>query len=306
MKKKLSRLCLLLSLLASSSVYAQALFCTTSTSTPRVCNDAENAAFERDGVRPSRRQCSDNAKSSVRLNVDIGAKTAALDKDSLSACEQMQFDDASFNAVYSNTCRLYKSKIYAPELTAFVSKTDAPRRSEINVDWRREKKSDFTSTPQWMIPPGESLVSTLIKFEKFGAPRQDKAVGKVEVYQLKFTGEKEPDHVLAMEYLEDKSVLLNSAGGVCFAAADENHAKNLEAQAEKAAKQEAAKEAKEKALQEKFADAPSCDDVIKKQPKNKQMITFSNIASGNPPEPCKKCGGMPGSACQILIPAKMR
>ena len=306
MKKKLSRLCLLLSLLATSSVYAQALFCTTNTSTPRACNDAENAAFERDGVRPSRRQCSDNAKSSVRLNVDIGAKTAALDKDSLSACEQMQFDDASFNAVYSNTCRLYKSKIYAPELAAFVSKTDAPRRSEINVDWRREKKSDFTSTPQWMIPPGESLVSTLIKFEKFGTARQDKSVGKVEVYQLKFTGEKEPDHVLAMEYLEDKSVRLNSAAGVCFAAADENHAKNLEAQAEKAAKQEAAKEAKEKALQEKFADAPSCDDVIKKQPKNKQMITFSNIASGNPPEPCKKCGGTPGSTCQVLIPAKMR
>jgi hypothetical protein len=280
--------------------------CTTATSTPRACNDAENAAFDRDGVRPSRRQCSDTAKSSVRLNIDISGKTATLAKDSVGSCEQMQFDDASFNAVYSNTCRLYKSKIYAPELTAFVSKTDAPRRSEINVDWRREKKSDFTSTPQWMIPPGESLVSTLIKFEKFGAPRQDKSVGKVEIYQLKFTGEKEPDHVLAMEYLEDKSVLLNSTGGVCFAAADENHAKNLEAQAEKAAKQEAAKEAKEKALQEKFAEAPSCDDVIKKQPKNKQMMAISNIAAGNPPEPCKKCGGRPGSGCEILIPAKMR
>jgi hypothetical protein len=109
-----------------------------------------------------------------------------------------------------------------------------------------------------------------------------------------------------MEYLEDKSVLLNSAGGVCFAAADENHAKNLEAQAEKAAKQEAANEAKEKALQEKFAEAPSCDDVIKKQPKNKQMMAISNIAAGNPPEPCKKCGGMPGSSCKVLIPVKMR
>ena len=306
MKRKLTGLCLLLTLLASSGVHSQALFCTTVTSTPRACSDAEIAAFDRDKVESSRRQCSDTAKSSVRLNIDNGTKTATLGKDSLSSCEQMQFDDASFNAVYSNTCRLYRSKIYAPELTAFVSKTDAPRRREINVDWRREKKSDFTSTPQWMIPPGESVVSTLIKFEKFGTLRRDKAVGMVDFYQLQFTGEIEPDHIMMMEYLKDTSVLLNSTAGTCFAAADENHAKNLEAQAEKDAKQEAAKKAKENALQEKFANAPSCDEVISKQPSNKQMMAISNIAQGNPPEPCKQCNVMYGSGCKVLIPAKMR
>ena len=307
MIKKMTRLIYLSLIFLASASQAENYFCTTTQSKTRVCSDAEKAVFEEKNTRPSDRLCFDSSKSFIKFSNDINGNSGSIEKDKFESCAQMLFTDTSFNAVYSNTCRFYKSKIYAPDIQAFVNKSEAPNRREINVDWRREQKSDFTSTPQWMIPPGETAQSTFIKFEQFETQKNDKSLGRIEIYQLQFTGEKEHDHILAMEILEDKSTLLSRASGECFAAADETHAKNLLAQKEKQLKETEAAEAKEAALQQKYANAPSCQEMIGKLPKGKQMMAMSSVASGNPPEPCKKCSGPPSaSSCSILIPQKLR
>jgi len=307
MINKMSRLIFLSLIFLAPASQAENYFCTATQSKARDCSEAEEAVFEEKNTHPSDRLCFDNSKAFIKFNNDINGNFGAIGADKFESCAQMLFNDTSFNAVYSNTCRFYKSKIYAPDIQAFVNKSEAPNRREINVDWRREQKSDFTSTPQWMIPPGETAQSTFVKFEKFEAPKKDKSLGRIEIYQMQFTGEKEHDHVMAMEILEDKSTLLSRASGECFAASDEAYAKNLLVQQEKLAKEAEAAEAKEAALQQKYSNAPSCEAMIEKLPKGKQMMAMSSVANGNPPEPCKKCIGPPSaSKCAVLIPQKLR
>lgn len=64
-------------------------------------------------------------------------------------------------------------------------------------------------------------------------------------------------------------------------------------------------EKKLEAIKNKYADAPSCNDLPNMEKyKKKAQKTFMDVAMGNPPEPCKK-GGAPGTEPQILLPKSM-
>ena len=66
-------------------------------------------------------------------------------------------------------------------------------------------------------------------------------------------------------------------------------------------------EKKLKETKDKYADAPSCRDLpyMEKYKKKASKVNM-DIMLGNPPEPCKKSRGTPGSVPEILLPKSMR
>lgn len=61
---------------------------------------------------------------------------------------------------------------------------------------------------------------------------------------------------------------------------------------------------KQEALQAKFSNAASCDDLMMSPKYKKNWATFkSQVMAGNPPEPCVQCG-TPGN-CNVLLPKNL-
>jgi hypothetical protein len=66
-------------------------------------------------------------------------------------------------------------------------------------------------------------------------------------------------------------------------------------------------EAKLQALQQKYAEAPSCDELFNKMRGAQQAAArgLARMGQWDPTSPCKFCSGRPGAGCEVLIPKKM-
>jgi hypothetical protein len=153
-------------------------------------------------------------------------------------------------------------------------------------------------TEKELMSPSGFIDGTI---EYFTNARSTKEVAEISYELVK---QMNPQSNQMAQNIVEPLIAFESSLGKCYPASMKQEVINRNARDAESANKDRLAEDKADALQKKYANAPSCNDLGMTKYKHMGLKFMIAVSSGEPPEPCKEC--KPPTNCYIVIPKALR